>query len=98
MNISFPEKCVCMIHLDIRSIAKNIEYFEAFMSNFDIEFTVMALSETWFNSSNDVMYNVDGYRKVCANRVSRRGGGVSLYVKMMSVTLSETISAFSMMS
>ena len=27
------------------------------------------------------MYNVDVYRKVCANRVSRRGGGVSLYVK-----------------
>ena len=60
-ELSFPEKCFSMIHLNIRSIPKNLEHFEAFMSYLDIEFTVMAFSETWFNSSNDFMYNVDGY-------------------------------------
>ena len=49
-ELSFPEKCYSMIHLNIRSIPKNLEHFEAFMSNLDIEFTVMAFSETWFNS------------------------------------------------
>ena len=51
------------------------------MSNFCIQFTIMAFSETWLTCCNNTLYNIDGYNVESSYRTMRRGGAVSLYIR-----------------
>ena len=54
---------------------------DLYLSNLSIKFSVMGFSETWLNSTNCSLYSIDGYNVESAYRSSRKGGGVSLYVR-----------------
>ena len=73
--------CFSMIHFNVRSIPKNLQAFEIFMSNLCINFTILAFSETWLRSYNNTLYNIDGYNAENVYRTNRKGGGVSLYIR-----------------
>ena len=53
----------------------------AYMSNLKHNFTVIAMSETWFKDMNVDVYSLDGYSHVYYYRYDRAGGGVSLFMK-----------------
>ena len=58
-----------------------MQQFELFLSNLILKFTIMAFSEAWLNCTNHTLFSIDGYNCESAHRSSRRGGGVSLYIK-----------------
>ena len=70
-----------IIQLNIRSTAKNLCSFENYLICLNHSFTVIGLSETWLNESNNHCYSINGYNHVSQCRNNRVGGGVSLYIK-----------------
>ena len=52
----------------------------AYMSNLKHNFTVIAMSETWYKDMNVDVYSIDGYSHVLDYRYDRAGGGVSLFM------------------
>ena len=70
-----------IIHFNIRSIQKNLQEFDNFLHNLNHSFSVIGFSETWLNQSNSSLYNLNGYNGTHACRNSKKGGGVSIFVK-----------------
>lgn len=42
--------------------------------------TIIGISETWLNNTNERLYTLDGYHTIPASRVTGSGGGVALFV------------------
>ena len=80
-EVDLTTEPLSMIHLNIRSIAKNLNKFESYMNNVNHEFPIIAFSETWLQDHNQDNYNISGYNSEHNLRLSRAGGGVSLYIK-----------------
>ena len=78
---SLNENCFSIIHSNIRSIKKNINDFTLYLNSLDLKFSVIAFSETWLNDATCSLYNIDGYHSENNYRTTRKGGGVSLYIK-----------------
>ena len=53
------------------------------MSNLNIKFDIIGLSETWLNDSNKDVYCLDGYNHVSLVRPDRNHGGVSLFISAL---------------
>ena len=70
-----------LIHLNIRSAARNMSKFESYLSNLDHRFSIIALSENWLKDHNHSLYDMYGYQSEHRYRPLRGGGGVSLLVK-----------------
>ena len=75
-----------MCHVNIRSAKKNIGSFENYLSLLDIKFTIIGVTETWFQEHDASLYNLDGYhiaeKHSCwETRVNRLGGGVAIYIQ-----------------
>ena len=84
------------MHGNIKSIPKDFQNVELFMSNLDIKFTVMAFTETWLNDENAGLYIIEGYIMETAYRTTREGGGVSLYIaESVNNTLRTDLDVFS---
>ena len=81
-NFKCIEERFSLIHMNIRSIPKNLEYFSRFLKSLNYTFTVIGISETWLKETNANCFDCDGYQHEYLCRPSgRRGGGVSLFVK-----------------
>ena len=65
------------MHLNIRSIPKHIDKLSNYLTLLDLQFSLIALSETWLNNETTDIYE---YRTSHLTRPSRRGGGVSMYI------------------
>ena len=91
----FNSDCFSFIHLNIRSVPKNINQFELYLRNIQHEFSIIGLSETWLNESNFSLYNIVGYNHVYKYREKKSGGGVSMYIKeSLHYTSREDLSIF----
>ena len=77
-NLSVEE--FSLMHLNIRSLPKNIGKLSDFLSFIYNRFSVIGLSETWLNNDNLDLYELPEYKSVHLTRPSKKGGGVSLYV------------------
>jgi len=89
-DTSFNRKCkdkgLCdsyfsTVHFNIRSIPKNFNSAEIFLSNLQFKFTVIALTETWLNPFNCDCYCLPGYTIESKCRSNRSGGGVALMIQ-----------------
>jgi hypothetical protein len=69
------------IHSNIRSLPKHHDELQMFLTELDIEFDIIGLTETWLNEYNCDMYGIDGYTHFRIVRANRIGGGVSVFVK-----------------
>ena len=78
---NFSTNCLSMFHLNIRSVAKNLENLLSYLNNLDHEFSILGLSETWFTDNNVMNYNIDNYNHVYNYRSCKKGGGVSLFIR-----------------
>jgi exonuclease III len=73
--------CFSVLHHNIRSAPKNLKSLTHLLGNLNIDFSVIGLTETWFNQYNYNLYGISGYTSVHNYRQTRRGGGVALYIK-----------------
>ena len=69
-----------MIHVNIRSVSKNLSNLENYLQTLKYDFRVVGLSETWFNENNHDLHTLCGYTVVSNYRTNRVGGGVSLMI------------------
>ena len=75
------DKGFSLMHLNIRSVPKNLSQFYNYSQGLKFTFSVVGLSETWLNESTRDLYNIDGYQHFSLVREKKRGGGVSLFVQ-----------------
>ena len=87
---SFNKKCrdlnltdnnLSFLHSNIRSMPRNLDRFEEYMSNINTKFSFIGFSETWLKPENENCYGLSGYVAEHNSRVHKVGGGVSLYIK-----------------
>lgn len=69
-----------IVHHNVRSFSNVSHYNEscAMFANSNVK--VIGFSETWLTPNNRDLYKINGYNAVHRTRVSKRGGGVSLFV------------------
>ena len=82
-NLKFQSnhRNLSIIHLNIRSINQNSDNFSVFLSNLNLKFDIICLSETWLTEGGalaDFLPNHDAYHS--CRRGNRRGGGVSIFI------------------
>ncbi len=94
---NYENKLICM-HLNIRSLPCKFDELKMLLS--EIEQTnakpdLILLCETWLNTKNDGLYNIDGYSFVNTHRTKQRGGGVAMYIrKNIAYKLRDDVSIF----
>lgn len=69
-----------ILHLNIQSIVNKFDDFKAYLNSLEHEFSVIGLSETWLNSSNEMNFPLPNYSNTGMVRKNKQGGGVSLYI------------------
>ena len=69
------------LHLNIRSIPKNLDKLEQLMKVTETDFDCIGISETWLKDHNAATYNLSGYEHFYKTRAIKTGGGVSLFQK-----------------
>ena len=76
-----PEgKGFSIIHFNCRSLSSNYSKLKDSILGFELEFDVIALSETWLNDNNNTMFDMVGYNNFTCSRTDKSGGGVALYI------------------
>jgi hypothetical protein len=71
---------VSLIHLNVRSLPKNMDQLTVYLRSLGHSFTVIGLSETWLTDNNKDLYHMPGYNSLHECRQNKRGGGVSLFI------------------
>ena len=70
-----------ILHLNIRSIKKNVENFKLFFSTLGYSFSVICFSETWLDDTDsNSLYELPNYISKHQIRDDRKWGGVSFYI------------------
>ena len=69
-----------ILHLNSRSLNKNQDYIDVFLSNLNLNFSIIAMSETWFKEDLSNLIDIPNYTLISVPRHNRRSGGVALYV------------------
>lgn len=73
-----------ILHLNIRSLHKNLDNLRELLSTLNkknVSVDVVLLCETWLNSCNMSMLELDGYKFFAKNRSTCKGGGIGVYVR-----------------
>lgn len=76
----FLKDKLSIFHLNARSLKNKYMETETYLESLEHKFEVLAFTETWFTSANDIIH-FDGYKCEGVYRKHRRGGGTSLYLK-----------------
>ena len=79
--ISSAAQLLSLCHFNIRSTVCNLGVFEQYLETLNHSFTAIGITETWFKDNNADLYTLQGYNVVEKHRVSKRGGGVAVYIK-----------------
>jgi len=74
-----PSK-ISVFHLNIRSFNRNSDELSIYLSQFPAKPSIIVLSETWFSDGS--VSELDGYRGHHVYRRDRRGGGVSVFMRV----------------
>ena len=70
-----------MMHLNIRSVQKNIGTLESYLATLNHKFTIVGISESWLKDHNADRYGLSGYNAIHKYRSTRAGGGVSIFIQ-----------------
>ena len=60
-----------MIHLNIRNVPRHLSEFKTFLDSLVVTFTVIALTETWFNDCTVGVNTIQRYNHVNMYRKER---------------------------
>ena len=78
-NISGANNCLSILHLNIRSLHRNLDSLTTLLKNVDLRFSFIGITETWLRDSS-LHTDISGYNFVHNPRKDRTGGGVGLYL------------------
>ena len=67
------------LHLNIRSISKNISRLTDWLCGLAITFSAIGITETWLQNA-DHNVDINGYNFIHNHRKNKTGGGVGLYL------------------
>ena len=71
---------LAMMHLNIRSIPKNLSKYSAYMENIDLRFSILGFTETFLTEDNKLCYELDGFKHISLPKSKEIGHGISIYV------------------
>ena len=77
-----------LLHLNVRSIAKNLDHLRNYLKLLTHEFAIIGFTETWFNDVTVSRYKLENYNQVSNYRRTKKGGGVTLSIHK-SITFKE---------
>lgn len=80
---SFTSKNFIVACINARSCA-NLETFDdikQFISDCERNIDFLIIGETWFRANECNLYDIQGYSVVHGCRPTRRGGGLSIYIR-----------------
>ena len=77
----YPTALFSLLHMNIRSIPRHVNELEAYLSNLCHNFSIVAITETWFTDLTVDTYSLQGYTHEYEYRKNRSGGGVSFFIK-----------------
>lgn len=69
-----------IIHFNSRSMYSNYSEIRDYLESFVHPFSVIQISETWFNDDKGINFAINDYDLNYINRQNKTGGGVALYV------------------
>ena len=69
-----------ILHLNIKSIKKNVDNFKLFFSFLGCSFSVICFSRTWLVEVGNSLYELSNYISKLQVRDDLKGGGVSIYI------------------
>lgn len=69
-----------ILHVNMRSCKANQQELENYLNLSSIDFSIVALTETWLSDDEACLYNIPNYSHFSCNRQDKRGGGVSLHI------------------
>jgi hypothetical protein len=76
------EHGLSVIHLNCRRLVTHYDDLFNMLSNLNVKFDVIALSETWLdpNKHDFINFSMNGYTLYTSSRSNKKGGGVALYI------------------
>ena len=77
----FSNQGFSLCHLNICSIPAHLSELEAYLNYLSINFSVIAITETFLKEMNADLYGIAGYEHVFRCRSNKKQGGTSLFVK-----------------
>ena len=77
---SLPDTSFSVLHVNARSLNKNLENLTSLLLTCNYPFTIIAVSETWATELNMCYLNIPGYCSSGKQRPSR-GGGTLWYIR-----------------
>lgn len=80
INENNPASTFTLFHANCRSIEANFNSLMSTIASLKINVSVIAVSETWTNSSNENLISIPGYDAIFNSRIDRTGGGVGLFL------------------
>ena len=77
-NILEVNNCLSLLHLNIRSLHRNLDSLTTLLKNLELRFSFIGITETWLRDSSHHT-DISGYNFVHNPRKDRTGGGVGLF-------------------
>ena len=80
MKLNLTSTNFSLIHFNARSACRNLSSIENYLHCLKFQFSVIGVTETWYNESNVGLYTLSDYYQE-DNYRRGRGGGVSIHIK-----------------
>ena len=78
---SYEKSMFSILHLNARSLLKNLDQLNLILKNLNRAFSVLGVSETWLTHSTSELVNITGYNFVSNHCKSKIGDGVGIYLQ-----------------
>ena len=69
-----------LLHLNIRSVPKNLTNLLCYLENIELNFDIIGISENWLDNYNKDLYYIEGFDHINNVRSNKTGGGVSIFI------------------
>lgn len=76
-----PKGFFNIFHLNSRSLSKNIESINDYLSTLNHNFAILGFTETWLKDDFSSLIHIDEYTLLEKHRQNKRGGGICLFIK-----------------
>jgi len=76
-----PDKDLAIFHLNARSLHNCFDNFCNTLHNIKFNIHAIGITETWLTDNTVDLVNIPGYNFISNHRISKRGGGVGLYLQ-----------------
>jgi len=80
-RLAIDENSFSIFHTNIRSIPKNLNNLENYLSMLNFGFSIVGVSESWLKDTNSSLFGLEGYQCEHECRPFKTGGGVSIFIR-----------------